>query len=147
MWLEASHSDPTPTYGGIVSHLRPTPSRPRLRPTHLAALLNTPLSLIFCPLSLSGWPAPYASCTVPGVTPSSGPCLISSVYSALIQGWPSVGAVERDGSRFLRPDPTPPDWGAGVPARSSRRAGAPRTKLPLSTWHRSSWDLVGSTHF
>ena len=70
-------------YRGSVSHLWPTPSRPRLRPTHLAAVLNIPLSLIFCPLSLPGWPAPYAFCTVQGVTPPSSPRLICSVYSSL----------------------------------------------------------------
>ena len=142
MWLEASHSDPTPTYGGIISHLRPEPSRPRLWPTHLTAALNTPLSLIFCPISLSGWPAPYASCIVPGVAPPSGPHLISGVYSALVQGRPSVGAVERDGSHFLRLDPTPPDGGAEVPAHSPCRASAPRTKLPLSTYALSDAFLV-----
>ena len=136
---------------GIVSHLRFTPSRPRHRPTCLAAALNTPQSYL---LSTK----PYASCTLQGVTPPSGPRLISSVYSALVQGWPSVGTVECDGSRFLWPDPTPPDSGAGVPARSPCCVSAPRTKLHLSTyalsgaflvsflwpWHRSPWD---STYF
>ena len=70
-------------------------------------------------------PAPYASDTSPGVTPPSGPRLISVCMQPSPWARRSVGAVERGGSRFLRPDPSP--WrGAGVPARSPRRTSAPR---------------------
>ena len=55
-------------------------------------------------------PAPYASGTLPGVTPPSGPRLISVCIQPSPQARLSVGVAERDGSRFLRPDP-PPWWG------------------------------------
>ena len=55
-------------------------------------------------------PAPYASDTLPGVTPPSGPRLISVCIQPSPWARRSVGVVERDGSRFLRPDP-PPWWG------------------------------------
>ena len=55
-------------------------------------------------------PAPYASDTSPGVTPPSGPRLISVCIQPSPWARRSVGAVERGGSRFLRPDP-PLCWG------------------------------------
>ena len=50
-------------------------------------------------------PAPYASDTSPGVTPPSGPRLISVCIQPSPWARRSVGVVEHGGSRFLRPDP------------------------------------------
>ena len=55
-------------------------------------------------------PAPYAYDTLPGVTPPSGPRLISVCIQPSPWARRSMGVVERDGSHFLRPDP-PPSWG------------------------------------
>ena len=52
-------------------------------------------------------PAPYASDTSPGVTPPSGPRLISVCIQPSPWARRSVGVAEHGGSRFLRPDPSP----------------------------------------
>ena len=52
-------------------------------------------------------PAPYASDTLTGVTPLSGLRLISVCIQPSPRARRSVGVVERDGSRFLRPDLPP----------------------------------------
>ena len=72
--------------------------------------LTLHLSLIFCLLRPARRPAPYASDTSPGVTPPSGPRLISVCIQPSPWARRSVGAVEHGGSRFLRPDPLP-WWG------------------------------------
>ena len=72
-------------------------------------------------------PAPHASDTSPGVTPPSGPRLISVCIQPSPWARRSVGVAEHGGSRFLRPDPV----------RSPRRTSAPRAKLPLSIHVRS----------
>ena len=83
-------------------------------------------------------PAPYASDTFPGVTPPSGPRLISVCIQPSPWARRSVGVAEHGGSRFLRPDPSPGSGrDAGVPVRSPRRTSAPRAKLPLSIHVRS----------
>ena len=64
-------------------------------------------SLIFCQTRPARRPAPYASDTLPGVTPPSGPRLISVCIQPSPWARRSVGVVERDWSRFLRPDPRP----------------------------------------
>ena len=97
VWSEASRSDPiltrslsgnrlTPCGSGSSPEFYLLPTRPRRRP------------------------ASYASDTLPDVTPPSGPRLISVCIQPSPWARPSVGVVERDGSRFLRPDP-PPWWG------------------------------------
>ena len=100
-------------------------------------------------------PAPYASDTSPGVTPPSGPHLISVCIQPSPWARRSVGAVERGGSRFLRPDPPP--WrgrrGTGTFFTSCECSPSvtptpyPRPfrplfffMLPWWPWHRSSWD-------
>ena len=102
-------------------------------------------------------PAPYAPGTLPGVTPPSGPRLISVCIQPSPRARLSVGVVERDGSRFLRPDP-PPWWGRrGSGTFYTSRECPPSvtptpyprpfqhlSMLPWWLWHRSSWDLVDS---
>ena len=65
-------------------------------------------------------PAPHASDTSPGVTPPSGPRLISVCIQPSPWARRSVGVAEHGGSRFLRP----------VPVRSPRRTSAPRAETP-----------------
>ena len=78
-------------------------------------------------------PAPYAQGTLPGVTPPSGPRLISVCIQSSPRARLSVGVVERDGSRFLRPDP-PPWWGRRGSGTFSTSKGPPeRNSLSLST--------------
>ena len=102
-------------------------------------------------------PAPYTSGTLPGVTPPSGPRLISVCIHPSPRARLSVGVVERDGSRFLRPDP-PPWWGRRGSGTSSTSRECPPSvtptpyprpfrhlsMLPWWPWHRSSWDPVDS---
>ena len=71
-------------------------------------------------------PAPHASDTSPGVTPPSGPRLISVCIQPSPWARRSVGVAERS-----------PGRDAGVPVRSPRRTSAPRAKLPLSIHVRS----------
>ena len=121
---------------------------PRSPPTPLLSLL---------PTRPPRQPAPYASDTLPGVTPPSGPCLISVCIQPSPRARRSVDVVERDGSRFPRPDP-PPWWGrrgSGTFSTSREcppsvtptpypRPFRPLSMLPWWTWHRSSWDPVDS---
>ena len=134
---------PTPSrlgpYQGCVSHLQPSLSRLSLLPTHSAAVLSAPPGRppqSYLPSTQPSWLAGavrLSHCL--RCPPSIRPAPYLSVYSARIRawGWSLVRAVERGGSRFLRPDPASPDWDVGVPVRFPRRASAPRTKLPLFT--------------
>ena len=70
-------------------------------------------------------PAPHASDTSPGVTPPSGPRLISVCIQPSPWGAVSSARIRRPGRD------------AGVPVRSPRRTSAPRAKLPLSIHVRS----------
>ena len=102
-------------------------------------------------------PAQYVSGTLPGVTPPSGPRLISMCIQPSPRARLSVGLAERDGSRFLRPDP-PPWWGRrGSGTFSTSRECPPNVTpslsprpfqhLSLLPWwarHCSSWDPVDS---
>ena len=99
----------------------------------------------------------YASETSPGVTPPSGLRLISVCVEPSPRARRSVGVAERDGSRFLRPDP-PPWWGRrGSGTFFTSRECPPSVTptpyphpfrhlsiLPWWPWHRSSWDPVNS---
>ena len=102
-------------------------------------------------------PAPYASGTLPGVTPPSGPRLISVCIQPSPRARLSVGVAERDESRFLWPDP-PPWWGRRDSGTFSTSRECPPnvtpslhlrpfrhlSLLPWWPWHCSSWDLVDS---
>ena len=85
------------------------PSRTLRRANLLRARPPTPESYLL-PTRPARRPAPYASDTSPGVTPPSGPRLISVCIQPSPWARRSVDVVEHGGSRFLRPDPSP-WWG------------------------------------
>ena len=122
-----------------------------------SSLRECPDSSYLLPTRPPRRPAPYASDTSPGVTPPSGPRLISVCVQPSPRARRSVGVVEHVGSRFPRLDP-PPWWGRrGYGAFSTSRECPPSvtptpyprpfrhlSMLPWWPWHRSSWDPVDS---
>ena len=101
-----------------------------LLPTRSAAILGAPpslLSLIFCLLSLPGWPAPSASVTIPGVAPPSGSRLISLCIQPPPGSAPQIGT-----SGFRR---------AFHVARVPPERNSPSLLRPVRHLSRSSLDL------
>ena len=126
VWSEASRSDLILTRSLSGDRLAPCGSADSIlcEPVPCSPPDSSPESYLL-PNRPARLPAPYASDTSPGVTPLSGPRLISVCIQPSPWARRSVGAVERGGSRFLRTDP-PPWRGARVPARSPHRTSAPR---------------------
>ena len=139
MWSEASCSDYVLTRSLSGDCLAPRGSGRQCFARTCSVLVPPLLTLLWShllPTRPARRPAPHASDTSPGVTPPSGPRLISvciQPHPGLGGRWAQrsmVGAVSS--ARIRRPGRD-----AGVPVRSPRRTSAPRAKLPLSIHVRS----------